>query len=306
MRLFKRSEPAVPERRSSMKSDAIQDSDTFRRGRTLTGSVSSAIRSSGEFQADLKSPRVHAHELSRKRRKLSAIFLAVCLVSTMLYVLVSQFTADPVVIVTPDASIRPDNVYAEAIDGYFSEHLSERWRMFTNIDTLRRYVQSVAPEVKNVTLRGSAGFGKSLFEVSFREPIASWEIGGQQLYVDAEGIPFERNYFSSPSLQISDQSGLTASSGQTVMSNRFMGFIGQVIGLAKAQGYTITNIVIPEGMTRQINVYVEGVGYPFKFTSDRPAGEGVEDMVRAHQWMQARELTPEYVDVRVSGRAFYR
>ena len=63
-------------------------------------------------------------------------------------------------------------MYAEAIDAYFSEHLGERWRMFTDTDALLGYLQAAVPEVKDIQLRGSAGFGKSLFEVTFREPIA--------------------------------------------------------------------------------------------------------------------------------------
>lgn len=306
MRLFKRPKPVVSERRHSLRRDPAQDPDTFRRGRTLTGSASSLVRSPSESQADLKSSRVQSHALVRRRRRLLIIFAATCAVAGVLYVLVSQFTAEPVVQASPDTSLRLDTVYTESIDEYLSSHPSERWRMFTDADALLGHLQQSAPEVEGVKPKGSAGFGKSLFEVTFREPIASWEVDGQQLYVDAEGVPFSRNYFAPPSLQITDQSGLAATSGQTVMSNRFMSYIGQVIGLAAAQGYTVTNIVIPEGMTRQINVYIKEVEYPFKFSSDRPAGEGVEDMVRVLQWMQSRGLQPEYVDVRVSGRAFYR
>lgn len=309
MKLFKRSEQNLPKRRQPVgrSSTELGEAYTFRMGRTLTGSASSLVRSTNESQADLKSSRVHAHELRKKRRHITGIFIATLFVAAGLYVLVSQFTAQATVQASPDPSLRLKPVYAEAIDEYLGDHISERWRMFTDVDRLTRYLQSVAPEVKSVKMRGSSGFGKSLFELTFREPIASWDVGNEELYVDADGVPFRRNYFASPTLRIADQSGMTSTlSGQSVMSNRFMSYIGQVIGLAKKRGYTVKTIVIPPGMTRQVEVHLSGVGYYFKFSSDRPAGQGVDDMVKTIGWMKARQLTPQYVDVRVEGKVFYK
>lgn len=309
MNLFKRRQPNLPERRRIERRAApdLEGATTFRRGRTLTGSASSLVQTPSETKADLKSPRVQTHALLKKRRRLTGIFVAVLAVTGALYVLTSQFTAQSVVQASPDPSLRLEPIYTEAIEDYLSNHISERWRMFTDTDQLAAHLRTKVPEVKDIRVRGSAGFGKSLFELTFREPIASWDVSNRQLYVDAAGIPFTRNYFNPPALHIVDQSGMMATAaGQSIMSNRFMSYIGQVIGLSKQQGYVVKSIVIPEGMTRQIEVHLEGVEYPFKFSSDRPAGEGVNDMVKSQQWMKARQLTPEYVDVRVKGRVFYR
>lgn len=310
MKLFKREQQDLPRRRQNEERTPtveVEDSYAFKRGRTLTGSASSHVRTSNEFQADLKSSRVQIHELHRKRRRITGIFAGTLLVLSVLFMLISQFTATPTVQASPDPSLQLDTVYVAAIDSYLGDHVSERLRFFTNTERLTEYVQSVAPEVENITPRGSSGFGKSLFEITFREPIASWNVGGKELYVDGAGIPFTRNYFASPTLRITDQSGLSSAlSGQSVMSNRFMSYVGQVIGLAKEQGYTVSTIVIPTGMTRQVEVHVQDLSYFFKFSSDRPAGEGVADMVKTIQWMESHQVTPEYVDVRVDGRVFYR
>jgi hypothetical protein len=232
----------------------------------------------------------------------------VLIVTGGLYIAVSEFTADAVVQASPDTSLQLEPVYAAAIDEYLGNHPSERWRFLTDTDRLAEYIQTEVPEVESVAVRGSAGFGKSRFEVRFRQPIASWDVNGRELYVDANGIPFVRNYFAAPLLRITDENGAlaTATAGQSVMSNRFMGFIGQVIGSAKKQGYEVDSIIIPAGMTRQITVHLKDISYPFKFSSDRPAGEGVDDMVEAIKWLQARQLTPQYVDVRIAGKVFYR
>lgn len=312
MRLFSRHNSEPPHGRRSFSSRvSANDPDsrkdyTFRRGRTLTGSVSSSVYTTNETKADLKSSRVHTHMLVKKRRHLGGLFFLTVIAATILFLLMNQFTASVLVQATPDPSLKLDDGYTEAIATYMADHPAERWRLFMNTERLLDYVQTVAPEVKDITVTGPAGFGASLFTVSLRIPIASWDINGERLYVDETGVPFSRNYFSAPSLTVTDRSGVPVSPGQTVASNRFMGFVGQVIGRAKTQGYSVTGIMIPPGMTRQIEVRLAGVGYPIKFSSDRPAGEEVEDMARAVGWMKERQVSPEYIDVRVKGKVFYR
>lgn len=310
MKLFKPKQQSSPRRRQFEQRQPVtetEDSSVFRRGRTLTGSASSLVRTSNEGQADLKSSRVQMHELKQKRRRLFALLAIVSGLVVGLYLLMSQFTAYPITQASPDPSMRLDETYSKAIGKYLNDHLGERWRFMTNMGRLTEYVQTIAPEVEMITLNGSPGFGKSLFTITFREPIASWNIGNNELYVDGDGVPFQRSYFGSPSLRIDDQSGMTTTlSGQSVVSNRFMSYIGQVIGTAKTKGYTVQTIVIPAGMTRQVQVYIKDIPYPIKFSSDRPAREGVDDMAQAIQWMQSHQLTPEYIDVRVKNKVFYR
>lgn len=308
MKLPKRRQANLPERRRHLQDNSTTSESTiFRRGRTLTGSASSLVKTISESSADLKSTRVQAHELTKKRRNLTRALVGVCLVGLGLLVMIDQFIATPVVKASPDSSTQLEAIYAETIDDYLSMNLSERWRVLTDEGKLTSYMRSEVPEVESVKVTGSAGFGKSLFEIAFREPIASWNVNDRQIYVDSTGVTFNRNYFKAPQLRIIDQSGIDSTpSGQSVISNRFMGYIGQVIGQLEEKGYSVASITIPEGMTRQIEVQVNGVDYPFKLSSDRPAGEAVEDMVRSIEWMKSRSVKPEYVDVRVRGKAFYR
>jgi len=139
-----------------------------------------------------------------------------------------------------------------------------------------------------------------------RTPIAGWSMNGKQQYVDSSGVSFGRNYYPAPSVQIVDNSGIQVAAGQAVASNSFLGFVGQIVGLAKTRGYTTTQVVIPSATTRQIELKLKDIAYPVKFSVDRPAGEQVEDMTNAIEWMKRHNLTPQYVDVRISGRAFYR
>ena len=277
----------------------------FQRNRTLTGSASSKVMSTNESRAWLKSSRVQAHELVRRRRHIGAV-LALALVSAGgVFFLISQLTAT-VTVRVQDITVQLDATYEQAIQEYFSERPIERLRFLLNSEALATYLHSKTPEVAGVHVEGPSGFGRSTFVLTMREPIAGWSIEGKQQYVDNTGTAFGHNYYTEPKVQIVDNSGLPLGNGQAVASNRFLGFVGRVVSLTKAQGYTAQQVIIPPSTTRQIEVRLEGISYPVKFSIDRGAGEQVEDMTRSLRWLSGRGIVPQYLDVRVSGRAFYR
>lgn len=313
MAFFSKKQNDTPRRRQGVESSnesrptssELSQRYAFKRNRTLTGSSSSQISSSGELNAQIKSPRAQTHHLARRRRHVGLLLFLVVLGSLALYGIISQFTAKAFV-VTNDTSVVLDDSYEKAIQGYFAQQPAERLRFLLNTDHLRDYIQTVTPEIKDIQVVGATGLGVSKFQVTMREPIAGWSINGQQHYVDESGTPFSRNYFAAPSVQIVDNSGIQVSTGQVVASNSFLSFVGQVVGLSREKGYTATQVIIPAATTRQIELRLKDVAYSIKFVIDRPAGEQVEDMVQAVGWMQRHNLKPQYVDVRVSGKAFYR
>ncbi|MET0979843.1 MAG: hypothetical protein ABWX90_01140 [Candidatus Saccharimonadales bacterium] len=313
MSLFSKKQPETPRRRQSAASGAsarptesdLEQRYAFRRNRTLTGSASSNVVSTNESNAQLKSSRVHMHDLARQRRHIGFILTVVLLATAVLFSLVIQFTAN-VIVRTSDVSRTLEPVYAEAIESYLARQPIERLRFLLHEDSLNEYLQVVTPEIASVKVDGFAGFGKSLFVVEMRQPIAGWNIRGVQRYVDASGASFERNHDITPKVQIVDNSGIQVEAGQAVASNQFLGFVGRVVGLANANHHPVTQVIIPQGTTRQIELRIQDIAFPIKLSIDRPAGEQIEDMTRSLAWLQSRSLAPEYLDVRVSGRAFYR
>lgn len=313
MVLFSKKQPDIPRRRQDGTSpmherateSGLEERYAFRRNRTLTGSASSHVVSTNESNAQLKSSRVQVHDLAQQRRHIASILALVLFGVVVLFSLVFQFTAQSIVR-TSDVSRPLDPIYTKAVDDYLARQPIERLRFLLREDALNDYVQSVTPEVSSITSDGFAGLGSSLFIVEMRRPIAGWSIRGVQHYVDASGVSFAYNHYDKPQVQVIDNSGIQVEAGQAVASNQFLGFVGRVVGLANAQQHTVTHVIIPQGTTRQIELRMKEVSYPVKLSVDRPAGEQVEDMTRAMAWLKERNATPEYLDVRVSGRAFYR
>ena len=306
MGLFSKKKPDLPRRRQSdALNDSLDERYTFRRNQTLTGSASPRVVTANDMSAQIRSPRAHAHELARRRQHVGSILFVTLLGCALLGFLIMQFTAS-VTVRSSELTMQLDDRYSRDIEDYFNRQPIERLRFLLREDRLLAYLQSVAPEVAKVDVEGSVGYGNTAFALTMREPIVAWNINNNRQYVDTSGTAFTRNYYADPKVQVVDESGIQISGGETVASNRFLGFIGRVVGLAKSSGYTVTDVILPRGMTREVDIKLEGVGYPIRFSVDRPAGEQIEDMDRALTWLTANSQSPEYLDVRVSRRSYYK
>lgn len=310
--LFKKKQSDLPHRRQSALPHAVRTASTpgndafFRRNRTLTGTTSNSLATT-HTRNDLESPRVRAHDLAIHRRKVLGVLLMVLLGATILLILVSQLTARPVVVSSTSLSHSIDSSrYERVIQDYLEMNPMSRLRFMLDAGALNRYVGQRLPEITALSQEGFAGLGVTNFALTMRVPVAGWQIGSRQYYVDANGVPFEKNYFGAPEVQVVDDSGVVVEQGTAIASNRFLGFVGRVISLSQASGYTVAQAIIPRGTTRELEVRLRDSQFLVKLSIDRPAGEQVEDMARAVKYLTSRGVTPQYVDVRVSGKAFYQ
>lgn len=71
-------------------------------------------------------------------------------------------------------------------------------------------------------------------------------------------------------------------------------------------GYKVSRAIVPAGMTREVDVYLEGMETYFKIYIDRSTSEAVEDAVRMINYLEGKEIKARYVDVRIAGRAYYK
>jgi hypothetical protein len=315
MALFKKKQDDLPRRRQASLSGAIRPeasfdeaSNVFRRNRTLTGSTSQHI-SPIQAKADLESPRTQAHNLAIRRRKITGTLIVVLLVGAFLTWLISEYTAKPTIVVSDTAisTVIDKMRYEKAIQDYLDANPIGRLRFGLDQDSMSQYVSRTLPEVASVQQEGLSGFATSDFLVTMRQPVAGWKIGTSQYYVDSSGVPFQINYFGTPAVEIDDESGVGVieGSGTAIVSNSFLGFVGKVVSAASNSGYDVTNAIIPVGTTRQLEIRLKGYSFLVKLSIDRGPAEQIEDMGRAIKYLVSKSITPQYIDVRVSGRAYY-
>jgi hypothetical protein len=311
MKMFSKKKSNIPRRRIAQKVEETPSSSKhiFKRNRTLTGSTSSRFDSTSS-NSDLKSPRTHAHSLSIQRRKISTILIIIVILAIPIWFLISNFTATVDVNFSNTGISKTIDIkkYQDAIQDYLDQNPIGRLTFILDQSDLSGFVSAKLPEVSAVTLGRMVGIGDTSFDVTLRTPVAGWQINGQQYYVDSNGYSFRTNYFANPSVQIIDNSGITYKLGSTtaIASNRFLSFVGLVVTLTRESGYTVTQALLPPDTTRELELRLKETSYYVKLSIDRPAGEQVEDMVNAIRYFASHGQSPQYIDVRVSGKAFYK
>ncbi len=271
---------------------------SFRRNRTMTDR--SAVPEVSE--------RARIHHLRLLRRKVGMI-LGLSLGLLALIILgVSQFTHSVTVTASGSTEMvqRLDAAtYQKYFDEYYQAYPFERFRFLTNYDQLSHWMQASAPELASITPKGIAGLGVARFELRLRQPLAGWRVNDQQYYVDTQGVTFKKNYYPEPTVTVVDHSGAEVEQGAAIASSRLLSFVGRAVALTADEGVTITQVEIPSRSMRQ--VYLHGESIPvIRMTIDRGVEYQVMDMKKALAFFQARGESPEYIDVRTSGKAFYR
>lgn len=270
----------------------------FRRNQTL---------SSYRHNTADESARQKAHQLTSQRRRLSGIFLIVFGVTVALTLLLWQLIAQVQVTTSAKPLVASFDglVYERSITSYLNLNPAQRLRFALDEEALSRFVSAELPEVEKVTINGYSGIARAKAAITFRTPVAGWQINSDQHYVDASGVVFNKNYYEPPKLQIIDESGVTPEQGGAVVGTRLLGFLGRVVSEAQGRGYVAEKAVLPQGTTRQVELSFAGVSPKIKFTIDRGAGEQVEDFDRSLRHLNANGTGVQYIDVRVAGRAAY-
>ncbi len=274
----------------------------FRRNQTMSG-----VRR--ETLAEAASPRAKAHHLTQQRRKIGGILLIVLIGIGVLSLLLTQMTAKVLITSSTTALSTPIDAqkYEKVINDYLGVHPAGRLRFILNEQELSDYAAAITPEVASIKQTGSQNVVETRFAITFRKPIAGWQINNHQYYVDDQGVVFEKNYFATPGVQIVDESGISPEQGSTVASARFLSFVGRVVGLSKDSGYEVVQAILPSGTTRQLEIRLKDIKPLVKLSIDRGAGEQVEDMARSLRYLITEHgQSPSYVDVRVGGRAIYQ
>ena len=279
----------------------------FRRNRTITGSSSSQIKSSNEQNADLCSPRAHVHHLTSLRRRLLVYFFIVGAASFGLYVLLSQTVATEIFQVkgAPAIASAQQEAYRSTMEEYYTARPAERLHFLLDEERLTSHMQAKHPEIQSLLVNQSK-IGEAVVSIAARQPVARWSIESADQFVDGEGVVFAKNYFATPALQIVDESGARIGTGQLVASNRFLGFVGRLLSSANERGMSVVKVTLPAATTRQVEVLFNGTPTKYKVSVDRSAGQQVEDISRIVKYMGERGLAPEYVDVRLESKAFYK
>lgn len=286
---------------------AGQDQYMFRRSRTLTGSVSSQVTAGAQDRSQLKTDRLKLMELKAHRRKVLHLLGGVLAAVAVLTLLLTNFIVTPVISARqPSANKPPAEVYQQTIYQYFADHPLERFGFAMQPAGLEAALKQKHTELDAVHAQRDWYGGNVRFVVDFRQPLLVWRSNEQQFFVDARGVAFTYNHFAEPMVAVTDQSGIPPDQTGTVASSRFIRFLGRMVGALNGYNKGVVKTVIIPASTREIDLKLDGRDYIIKTNIDRDPLQQAEDIANTLTYFDAKGIKPEYIDVRVEHKAFYK
>jgi hypothetical protein len=196
--------------------------------------------------------------------------------------------------------------YGRAIEEYFVKRPLDRFAFQLNHEQLVAFMQAEHPEIKAIEATALVD-GTQDIALTFREPLLSWNTDGSLLFIDDNGVAFRKNYFDNPPVSVEDKTGIEFTEAEVVVSDRFMSFLGQMVGhINKGKVGRVSKVIIPSDTLRQINVQLNGKKYIIKTHIDSDPYVQAMDVINAVKYIEKKGITPKYIDARVEGRAYYR
>ncbi len=90
------------------------------------------------------------------------------------------------------------------------------------------------------------------------------------------------------------------------ISARVKVFVARLEADAAEKNVAVDHVVLPFQKAREMLVYFVGRKEYYKMTIERGSTVQVEDAERMMRYLDSKELAPEYVDIRVEGKAYYK
>ena len=107
-------------------------------------------------------------------------------------------------------------------------------------------------------------------------------------------------YLTEPTVTIVDENV-----GQNI-STRVKTFVARLEADAKDYGLAVDHVTLPFQKAREILVYFVGRNEYYKMTTERGSTVQIEDAERMMRYLDGKSIAPEYVDLRVEGKAYYK
>ena len=279
--------------REKILEERSREKGDFRRGKTIS-------RHPKEH-----SERSENQKLVIRRRKLGAFFVVLAIFISLISIFLFQFISK-VSVVSNESKSQNLSKYEKSVEEYLNINPSERILSNLNKNALLESLQKDYPEVLSISDIKFNGLTSYKIYLDFRKPVASWLVDGKEFFVDSEGVSFNINNFEKPSLNIIDDSGAIVSNGKNVASSSFFSFIGKLVFAANKQGLEISKIRIPPLSLRQVEVSVKGVSYFARMSTADSAEGQIINFKKAIEYFGTHKISPNYIDLRIEGKGYYK
>lgn len=205
------------------------------------------------------------------------------------------------------------NRYQQTARALFHSSIVNANKVTVNTDAIIRGLQNAFPEIHTVTITLPVVGRQPIVYIQTATPqlILATQHNGQ-FVLDSNGkalIPVT-NRVALPTGQqalpvVQDNSGLSISVGQTILPKQEVNAITEINNQLRVKQLTVVNWSLP-AQASELDVKLSNLPYIVRFNLQSDAREEAGIFLATKTYLDGRHITPsQYVDVRLSGRAYY-
>ncbi len=258
-------------------------------------------------------PRRQLPRVRFKSRNWGIAFLVVCIV-----IFSASLSKTPKVIVAGNSSSRifvhDTGSYQQTAKKLLAESVLNTNKLTINTQTIVHDLEASFPEIRTATITLPILGHQPLIYVQPAVPqiILATQHDGQ-FVLDSSGralVPVTPRLTLPTGAGalpvVSDESSLPAKVGQVVLPAQNVAFVMEVAGQMRAKQLTVSSWRMPS-QASELDAYIGGTSYYVRFNFQGNAREEAGTYLAAKNYIDGKHTTPgQYIDVRVSGRAYYR
>lgn len=206
------------------------------------------------------------------------------------------------------------SLYEESIKNKATNHATLNQSWLLDSEGFVREFKKSHPEVESIYIHAKSIFSSSTeVDIVFRTPHFVWkDVSGTSYFVDKNGVLFKINRLkgvnTTKMVHIDDQSGVTLSKSNSVLTKPLIKFIGQLPNQAirvygsKAK---VEKVIIPQSI-RELRFKISGQPYEVKLSTARSIHNQMGELKTLLNFLKGRSSPKSYIDLRVENKAFYK
>lgn len=242
-------------------------------------------------------------------QRVGSIILLIAIVASVVNVLTLSSSAKVLPLSGSNQTfLHNTNVYQQAVDSLLKQSIWNHNKLTINTGRLADKLEAQFPELSSVSVTLPLLAHRPIVYVAANQPVLILLANNGAYVVDSTG----RALLSTSQLPsndqlnvptISDQSGLTVTAGQQVLTSDNVSFIQIVTAQLQAAHLTIASMNLPVH-TSELDVAISGQPYYVKFNLQ---SNDAKQQVGTFLAVLSKGIVPQhYIDVRVDGRAYYQ
>ncbi len=268
------------------------------------GQVQRRVRRRGQYVHAMEVPPSKPKQRLPWRRIFVRVAVGIGVVALVYGVLFSGWLNIRGVTVKGNTTVSRQAI-TDQVDRYLAERPVQRNILFVQTKGLAQDIKQSQPTMKSVTIRRDPLLRLQVI-VAESQPALIWKTADQLWLLSEDGRVLREASSGEGGLgTIVDTAQLKVQAGDQVADRQFVNFSRDAFSLARQKGIGLESGSIG-ATTRELNLTVKG-GVVIKTDTSRSANEQLQAYQEAMQTAQQQKKLPtEYVDVRVTGRVFYK